>query len=557
MLPFFFDRVKLPTISSSFSKLQPIQWMVALLCLIHFALACLFIPLLGLQNDEALFAWAIYEPRAGAYIAPFFQAQLTLMLMSYLGALKGWIYKQVFRLARPSLASIRIPVVLAGIATIWLFYKLLRRISGNRAAAAGCLLLATDSIFLLTNTFDWGPVALQHLLLVGGLFLVLVFYQQASLRALGGGFFLLGLGLWDKALMLWMLGGCGVATLLVFPRQLIASLRPKPIAVAVLAFAIGALPLVVYNYNNNWETFRGNTSFDFTDVPNKARLLKNTFNGTALFGWMVAEDHEPPVPRQPANLLQRASFALSEAAGHRRENWMLYGAIAALLLAPLARGAELRAILFALIAMAVGWSQMAITRNAGGSVHHAVLIWPFPHLLMAVSFAAASRRLRRWGAPALALALVLLCGSNLVVLNQYHVQAVRNGGALNWNDAIVPLNAYLKDVPASRMFCVDWGILDSLRLLSRGRLPVRVGSDPVSKPQLTQDDVEVVRNWVKERDHLFIAHTEGNEFFLGANAQLVKTAAALGYERELLRTIGDRYGRAVFEVYRFRPVSEP
>ena len=31
------------------------------------------------------------------------------------------------------------------------------------AATAGCLLLATDTIFLLTNVFDWGPAALAHL----------------------------------------------------------------------------------------------------------------------------------------------------------------------------------------------------------------------------------------------------------------------------------------------------------------------------------------------------------------------------------------------------------
>ena len=67
--------------------------------------------------------------------------------------------------------------------------------------------------------------------------------------------------------------------------------------------------------------------------------------------------------------------------------------------APLARGPDLRAILFALIAMAVQWAQMAITVGAGGSVHHAILIWPLPQMLIAVSFAAASRRLGRAAHP--------------------------------------------------------------------------------------------------------------------------------------------------------------
>src|SRR5207302_11187398 len=84
---------------------------------------------------------------------------------------------------------------------------------------------------------------------------------------------------------------------------------------------------------------------------------------------------------------------------------MLYAFGLALLLAPLARGAALKAILFALVAMVVAWAQMAVTVNAGGSVHHAILLWPLPEMVIAVSVAAASRRLGRAGVPTLAAVL--------------------------------------------------------------------------------------------------------------------------------------------------------
>jgi hypothetical protein len=543
-----------PTPTSAESRIAVLILVAA--CLFFLAAGCAFAPLLGLQNDEALFASAIYSPRGGIYSIEVGHTRLVLMLLNYLGTLKGLIYLEVFRI-RPGLATTRIPMVLAGVATLWLFYRLLQRVSGKRAAAAGAVLLAADSSFLLTNTFDWGPVALQHLLLVGGILFVHVFYQQKSLRALFGAFFLFGLGLWDKALMIWMLGGCGVAAIAVFPVPFWRSLRPKPILLAGLAFSLGALPLILFNVNNNWATFRGNASLDLSDLPNKTRLLSNTLNGSALFGWMVAEDHEVPLHHQPSTALERLSRWASDATGQRRTSWMAYGLVLALLLAPLARGPELHGILFTLIAMLLGWGQMAITRNAGGSVHHAVLIWPFPHMLMALSFAAAARRLGRFAAPALALAVALLAGSSLIVMNQYFTQAVRNGGALNWNDAIVPLADSLRGARASNIFCVDWGILDSLRLLSRGRLPVRVGSDPVSKPALSEADREIVRGWVQEPDHLFIAHTEGNEFFTGTNAKLQHLAVEMGYRRVMLQVIGDRYGRKIFEVYRFLPAEQP
>src|SRR6266545_2754823 len=292
------------------------------ICLFFFAVGRALIPHLGLQNDEALFAWVIYEPKAGAYAHPFLGTKVPLMLMSYLGALKGWIYRRIFQLVRPTISSIRVPMLLAGVATLWLFYQLVRRIAGTRAAMAACLLLAADSIFLLTTCFDWGPVALQHLLLMGGMLLVLKFYQDKSEAALGWGFFLFGLGMWDKALMVWMLGGIAVAGLLTFPRQLLASFTVKRLAVVVLAFGLGALPLLIYNLETRWDTFRGNASLDFSDMRGKAWMLASTLSGDALFGWMVAEDQETPKPHPPATLVQRGAFALSDATGHPRHSLM-------------------------------------------------------------------------------------------------------------------------------------------------------------------------------------------------------------------------------------------
>lgn len=529
--------------------------LAAVACGFFVAAGLAFIPHLGIQNDEALFGHVIFEPKAGLPTAKLLGMKVPLMLMSYLGAFKGWIYRQIFRAVRPNLWSIRVPMLLVGAATLWLFYKLLRRIAGNRAAVFGCSLLAADAIFLLTICFDWGPVALQHLLLVAGMLLVLKFYQELSNRALGWAFFLFGLGMWDKALMVWMLSGMGLAALLVFPRQILRACTYRRAAIAVLAFALGALPLLVYNHYNHWETFRGNTTLDFTDIPNKAHLLAVTLKGDGLFGWMVAEDHETRSPHAPSNAFQAATVALSRATGQPRHGLMIAALVLAMLLAPFARGGELRAILFAAIAMTVAWFQMAVTRNAGGSVHHAVLLWPLPHLLVAVSFTAATRRLRRFARPALATLLVVLLVPSLLVMNQYYVQEIRNGGGLNWNDAIVPLAVSLRDVKATNVFCVDWGILDSVRLLNRGRTPVRVGSDPISKPSLSDEELETVRGWVRDPGHVFVAHTEGHEFFEGVNAKLVKVAAGIGFRQQMLAVIPDQFGRQVFEVYRFAPAA--
>jgi len=529
-------------------KTRPERIFAFAACLFYTAASALFIPLLGIQNDEALFGNGVYDPTGAVYEMAFRNRRISLMIMSYVGALKAWIYVLIFRVWRPSAASIRMPMVLAGAATLYLFFAILRRVAGLRAAVLGCALLATDVTYLLTNCLDWGPVALQHLCLLGSLAFLLRHHEIGGLGSLAGGFVLWGLGLWDKAIFIWSLGGLGISALLVFPRELFRLVTWRRIAVAVPAFCLGALPLIVYNVDQPLATFRSNTAYDASDLKGKATLLHSTLDGSALFGWL--SPGVGPNPNPPGNLLQEMSLRISEAAGRQQETLMPAAAWLALGLFPVVvwreRGkarSPVRVLAFALIFLAVVWLQMALTKGAGGGVHHAILLWPFPICFIAIVFSAASRWLRS-GKALLAGLLAILTSANILTLNQYYVDAFRYGGALNWTDAIYPLSDYLKKHPPAReVYSVDWGILDDLRLLSRGRLALRVGND--------FDNAAEVRRRVSDPESIFVGHTEGMEFFTGSRAKLRSMAAGFGFRPEVLAVISDRNGRPTFEVYRF------
>jgi hypothetical protein len=105
------------------------------------------IPQAGIQDDEALFGSAIFHPEEAAYSVKLFNHQIPLMQMSYLGSLKSWVYTPIFRRWKPSAASVRFPALVLGAITVGLFWLLLRRVSGYRAAAIGCLLLAPTHPF--------------------------------------------------------------------------------------------------------------------------------------------------------------------------------------------------------------------------------------------------------------------------------------------------------------------------------------------------------------------------------------------------------------------------
>ncbi len=141
--------------------------------------------------------------------------------------------------------------------------------------------------------------------------------------------------------------------------------------------------------------------------------------------------------------------------------------------------------------------------------------------------------------------------SGALVTNEYFALMIRNGGGQNWSDAIFRLADYMQGVASDDVFCVDWGIFDNLRLLNRGKLKLRVGTNPISKPELTGEDREFLQRMIGDSGHVFINHTRDFEFFEGVNAKLVKYAADRGFRREIMAVIPDTYGREVYEVYRF------
>jgi hypothetical protein len=516
-----------------------------------------FIGSLGIESDEALPAAPLYQPKFWYFAVHFGHARIPLMHMSYLGTLKTWIWRPVFQIWGTGVWPLRLPAVLAGAASIWIFYRFLRATAGLRAAVFGCVILAADSQYLLTTTFDWGPVALQHLLIGAGLLSLVMFHRSASGWWLAAGFFLPGLAVWDKMLAIWMLSGLAIGALAVAPRAIRDAWRARRLAIAGFAFLAGALPAGLSSVHDHLAVLRDNAGRDPVALSSKITLLNRTIDGDGLFGYMFAEDWETPAPRAGGNWMERLSAGASERFGHPRRSLQLYACLLALLLAPLARGRERRAILFAVIALGVAWALLAVNRSAGGSVHHTILLWPLPAMIMAVSFAAASRRLGRAGIPAVAVILAQVAGSEVLVTNEYLRMSVRNGGSRTWSDALFPLSADLMTRRPAAVYCADWNILESLRLLDRGALPLRVGMDPVPEPGMAASDQPALLGMIAAPGAVWVSHMPGLEFFPDIRPKWDRFAAAAGFDHRVLQVIRDTHGRPTFEVYRFEKRAGP
>lgn len=516
------------------SNLQRV--LLAALCACFVVLGWPFLTRLGIEVDEALVGSGIYQRAAVASSWRFGEVRIPVMVLSYLGALKTWVCAGLFALWEPNQLTVRLPSVTAGAATIWMFFALLVRVAGRHAAWLGAALLAVDPSFVLSDAIDFGPVAFSICLKVAALLLIVRFVQDGGVGNVAGAGFVLGLAIWDKAIFGWVLVGLLVAAGVVYPREVGSRLNRKVIAAGSAAFLIGALPLVLYNLERPLETLRSNAKYSSANFAVKKHLLRQTLDGAGLFGFYTA-DAPGPRPSVEDGVWQRSSMAVYRALGPIWTNWNEPAWLLSLAAIPLLwRTPARRLLLFSLVFLMVTWTQMMFTENAGGAVHHVILLWPFPQAMIAIGFAAVAARWR-WGVAALAVLGVLLCGRDLLVMNQYYAHLLTQGTTVRWTDAFPRLLRSLEASQSKHVYVADWGILETVNLLSEGRVPV-IAVDPGQAPGDATD--------------IYVTHPGVYALMPAIDIGLRAAAARAGFSREVIETVYDHQGRGVFEIFRYR-----
>ena len=409
------------------------------LAVLFLGLGSFVLDLPGVHADEALFASVLFEPKVEPVNVRLIFLHVPAMCFPYIGTLKTGIYALIWRVFAPSSATVHFPALVLGALSIYLFARLLQRLKQPLWAA---VLLATDATYLFTVRSDWGPVALQHLFALGGAYAIVRYAQTEHLKWVALGGFLFGLGFWDKITFLWILVALA-AGLLATARNL---LKIKPIAIGTVCFLAGCYPLLAYNWKTGGNSFKGNGLLDDFSAWRKVEVLWRALGDLNIFN--AGREHAlPPVGSYPFDF----TYPLLP--------WLVAAGLAA---APwLWRNAYYR---FYLVAMIVGYGYMFSVRNAGGGAHHVVLLWPLPHLL------ACCLPLRRW-------MVGLVVVANLLQVNHYYAQLVRREVSVEWSDATTRLAERLKDDPGTYRV-LDWGIFDSLHLLTKGKTDLYFGAGP-------------------------------------------------------------------------------
>jgi Dolichyl-phosphate-mannose-protein mannosyltransferase len=501
-------------------------------CAFYFFLGSLWISKPGLQADEILFTQPLFDPLATAESISIFHHPVPLMIMSYLGCLKTLLYWPLIRLYAGSspetlAAVIRLPMVAAGALTIWITYRIVARIHSERAGAIAAVLLATDTLYLWLSRCDWGPVTLQHLLALSGVWMLLRFRDGQRAAWLCGACFLFGLALWDKTVFLWPAAALLAGGVLLW-REIAPLITLRRVGLALVFFALGAFPWIRYNVRQPGGTFQETAHFSTEAFREKAQNFVGGLNGRMLLGYMIAERGPRELaPQGPAAASMVGAAKILSFPRQSIAGWVFLGA---LLASPLL-GRTARVVAAMMIA---GFLLMAFTKGGGQWPYHSSILWPLPHILMALLLVRLPKTWLVAAVSVIALASLAVTNTHFALLHQY-------GGSTIWTEAVYRLPEAIasaqsqarNDVPAQ---VLDWGILEPIQLLSdapvegKQKAQYRIGHTPLPA------------------DAIYVGHVAGSEIFPSSNADLVEDARKAGCRLRTVETVPNSLGVPIFQL---------
>jgi Dolichyl-phosphate-mannose-protein mannosyltransferase len=436
-----------------------------------------FLPYPGLQADEVVFVTPFIRGNTPLYAWHFGSLQIPVMSVDYLGTLKSLLYWPVFKIWAPNHWSIRVPVCIVSIGTLLVFGSMVRRAAGPGVAILACLLLASDCSFIFVNVFDWGPVSLLLFAIVAVIALTYRFLHSGRVVCFALAGLVAGLATWYKAAFIFPLAGMTGAFLLLCRKQIFSGISPKAYAAGIAAFLTGISPLMIYNAYGSGATLKAASQLESGPAAEKLMMLRLTLEGRSLEHYLFRSVPGEKIALQGAplaDLVMRWYSTSRLAPGSALFPALLLSLVA---LPFLSSSSLFRPLTFTWSAFFISFLFMLTFRNAGEGPHHAVLLYPAPHFIVAATAWAVgtihlnSRKFASHSRKFAIVAVALIVASNAWLLERYYSAARHNGFSVYWSDGLSELAraAQSRRMPAA---ILDWGIENGIRIESRGSVPI-------------------------------------------------------------------------------------
>ena len=424
----------------------------------------------GLYYDEAVFgglardfvagpAHGRHMPNTG--VVQVFGRPFPVFVQSYLGAVKSWVLIPPVALFGPGVKVLRLTNLAWSLAALLFFMLWAWRMAGLGAALAAGPLLALDPAFFFKSILVWGVYAPSFLFRCAGFFFAVRAWEKGKARdALLSGL-CLGLGLFNKIDFAVLLLGVALGAACAFARPLagFVARRRDLAALGGLGFLIGGglmilhLPRIMANHA---PAFPG-------ELSQKLHILEMMGDGSYFCRLMAAGGNFETMRQFPTAAWTPFALVLAAAAV----------ALGANVFRRSAGQAARRLSLFLLLTSLFVTAGFLLLPGAV-RLHHALLVAPFPHLIIACALAGAWNHWSN-GRPAARLGRALLA-AGFVVLLCFQTAAIfrtqglirETGGRGCWSDAFVQFCREVKGRSDLIIISLDWGFNEQLMYLTDG-----------------------------------------------------------------------------------------
>jgi Dolichyl-phosphate-mannose-protein mannosyltransferase len=469
---------------------------------------------------------------------------LPLMAHTYVGAVKTIAFAPVaaaFGITPTSVRVFTIAVAALSLVFTYLFARKLFRSAW--VAAIGTVLVATDPSFVFYSRVDFGPAVFMFLFKAAGLLALLDWWRGGRLRSLCLGAFAFGLGVYDKANFVWIVAAVFLAALLIDYSGVRRRLDRRSTLWAGGAFAVGALPFLVYNASWPPRSLRpalngtlhissggGSHGNPLLRLGSAFGTLVRLLDGDILVAWFTGGHGAPPV---------LAALSIGAAA------------LVVLLYAVPRLRPRLRAAMFVVLSGALVLVACALTPGAGAP-HHVLLVYPAPQLGLAAVAVGGPRLLggrARLAAAGLGAAAVAACFGVGVATTAVTLSRLdRTGGIGGFSDRIYTLDRYLLQHDSHhRLVVLDWGIYQNLIALSNGTLRgTELWQDLNSRNRLRGR----VTSELDDPSARYVLHAPQATLFPRARSRFFAIVRRERRHALLEHRIATRLGQPLFEIYR-------
>jgi 4-amino-4-deoxy-L-arabinose transferase-like glycosyltransferase len=496
----------------------------------------------GLYYDEAVsgglakdFITGYPQPHmSNVQLCNVFGHPFPLFVQSYYGALKSWLLIPPVGVCGATLAVLRLTSLACALVALLFFVLAVRLWLGLAAAiVAGALFVADPSCFFL-GLLDWGPAIPPLLCRCAAFYFALVWWRTRKAGYLLLASFFLGLGLFHKADFAIFLTGAGIAAACFYGMQLLSVLRARPslLAMCGLGFLLGSWPML-------WR-MPHMVSSTLPRHVGVGELREKLQTWAALYDGSYIER------------LMSSGGVFSEMYKHSSTAYSLLWFVLPIAMISLfvicifpQRSKERRVAGFLLLGFVL--TTVGVFGMPGAiRVHHAILAYPFPQLIIAAACIFLWQRrssglVQRGSQVAIVIALLILLASQIQAIRKTEQLLNETGGRGWWSNAFDDFCRQNADRADLTIVSLDWGFNEQLAFLTNGpKLLEPFWAFTTSK--------EALPELPRDPQYVYLAHSP--EYSL-LRYDLLYLDAARSDDHAEIQPYSDRQGQIVFYTIRF------